>query len=162
MTTVFATRSPAKLTHSVEMVPFIEDIVMDCLGSSNLSMWRNCSKGTNYPSSESGFNSFRLLIVNCFKVIFDKVSMSQQNDCEYSKWLQYVPILWMETLCWVLQLHGVTMLFVTNWKTVHKMGIPMSQGDSLVAEEIMHLCPSYEPTTLCLTKAVVVSSHVLG
>ncbi len=35
-------------------------------------------------------------------------------------------------------------------------------GDSLVAEEIMHLCPSYQPTTLCLTKAVVVSSHVLG
>jgi hypothetical protein len=52
--------------------------------------------------------------------------------------------------------------FCHKLKDYTKWGIPMSQGDSLVAEEIMHLCPSYEPTTLCLTKAVVVSSHVLG
>lgn len=105
-------------------VPFVENIVMDCLGSSNLSIWQKCSEGTNYPSSESGFNSFRFLIVNCFVVIFDKVLVSQQNDCEYSKWLQYVPILCMETLCWVLQLHGATMLFVTNWKTTQNGGYP--------------------------------------
>jgi hypothetical protein len=52
--------------------------------------------------------------------------------------------------------------FLSQIERLHKMGIPMFHGDSLVAEEIMHLCPSYEPITLCLTKAVVVSSHVLG